>query len=162
MHAPHLSIGMTDDYFSDVEQKGQFMDVFTKYGNVKYVFSGHIHNGTKVSIRSARNYKGTNFIVCPTHIWAQRPFGKNQKYDEVLEQNSNGFIIGYLKGDSAELYSILPDETKFEYPDKFKKFSYVSNPLNFFPLNELPPAKEDHVPLGDPRLAGWYTNYVYL
>ena len=40
----------------------------TKHGNVKYVFSGHVHNGIMVTARSAWEYKGTRFIVVPTCI----------------------------------------------------------------------------------------------
>lgn len=161
MHAPALSIGMTDSYFIDVKQKGIYMDLFTKYGNVKYVFSGHIHNSTKVSVRSARNFNGTNFIVCPTHVLDQRPFGKDQKYPEEYNQNNHGFIFGYLGNDGEELFSILPDETRIEYPDQFAAYYYHSNPINFHQLASLPPAKDEDDVFGDQRLKGWYANYVY-
>jgi predicted MPP superfamily phosphohydrolase len=160
MHVPPLSIGMTDTYFINVEQKKLFLDLFSKYGNVKYVFTGHIHNSTKVSIRSARNYEGTNYIVCPTHIYSQRPFGKNQKYDKEYEFKNHGFIIGFLKKNQAELYSIMLDKTRIAYPDKFESFTYSSNPVNFYPLQSLP-QKEEQGCFRDKSYPGWFANYVY-
>jgi predicted MPP superfamily phosphohydrolase len=162
MHVPPIGIGMADSYFIDVQQKGRFLDIFSRYGNVKYVFSGHIHNGTKVTVRSARNYKGTNYVVCPTHIWNQRPFGVNQKYKEELDQGAHGIIVGYLKKDKAELYSVLPDKSRLNIPDSFKGFTYESNPVNFYPMQNLP-VKEDQINVfGDKRLDGWLTNFAYL
>jgi predicted phosphodiesterase len=160
-HAPVWSIGMTDSYFIDVYQKGMFMNLLSKHGNVKYVFAGHIHNSTKVSVRSARNYKGINFIVCPTHIYDQRPFGKDQKYEHEIKQQNHGFIIGYLQDDSAELYSILPDSTKIPYPQHFEEINYASNPVNFYPLAALPVMKKPDNLFNDKHLAGWYCNWVY-
>jgi len=160
-HAPVWAIGMTDSYFIDMYQKGVFMDLLSRHGNVKYVFAGHIHNSTKVSVRSARNYKGVNFIVCPTHIYDQRPFGKDQKYEEEFRQKNHGFIIGYLNNEKAELYSILPDKTKIPYPETFEKVNYKTNPVNFYPLASLPVKKQPDNVFGDKRLDGWYCNYVY-
>jgi predicted MPP superfamily phosphohydrolase len=161
MHVPPIGIGMADSYFIDVRQKGRFLDLFSRYGNVRHVFAGHIHNGTKVSVRSARNYKGTDYIVCPTHIWNQRPFGANQKYQEELDRGVHGFIVGYLKKDHAELYSVLPDNHRLDIPDTFEAFHYESNPVNFYPLQNLPAKTELKNVFGDKRLDGWLTNFAY-
>jgi predicted MPP superfamily phosphohydrolase len=161
MHVPPLGIGMTDAYFINLSQKGRLMELFTRYGNVKYVFSGHIHNSTKVSVRSAREYKGTKFVVCPTHIWDQRPFGANQKYADEIKQKNHGFIVGYLQNGEAELFSVLPDSMKLDYPQKVEKYTIDSNPINFYPLAKLPPVNEKLNLFDDQHWAGWYSNYVY-
>ncbi len=55
------------------------LNVMAKYGNVRYVVCGHVHNGIKTSVKTAWSWKGIKFITAPT-CTASRPFGEGEEY----------------------------------------------------------------------------------
>jgi predicted phosphohydrolase len=107
--------------------KNEMLDTITRYGNVKYVFSGHVHIGIKASIKTAREYKGTNFILAPTPVFP-RPFG--EEYPKFREKNGRYDRMGfysevYVDGDDVNIVGRkINHPYKVKYPKKFKSFSF--------------------------------------
>jgi hypothetical protein len=80
--------------------KKRLLEILTRRGNVKYVVSGHCHNGIETSLKTAWNYKGTNFLIAPT-CTASRNFG------EELPPFESGMDHG--DGDTGGGYYLLLD-----------------------------------------------------
>ena len=143
MHYHILPTGLSQmefyTYFP-VSFKNKLLDTITKYQNVKYVFSGHVHIGIKASIKTARTYKGTNFILAPTPVFA-RPFG--EEYPKFDEKGSRYDKMGFysevhVNGDEVEIVGRKIYKTqKVKYPKKFKKFDENEDIRAFVPEGQL-------------------------
>lgn len=130
MHYHILPTGLSQmefyTYFP-LKFKNQMLDTITRYNNVKYVFSGHVHIGIKASIKTARNYKGTNFILAPTPVFP-RPFG--EEFPKFREKGSKydrrGFYSEvHVNGDNVQIVGRkINHPHKVKYPKTFKKFSF--------------------------------------
>ncbi len=71
------------------------LNAMAKYGNVRYVVCGHVHNGIQTSVKTAWTWKGIKFITAPT-CTASRPFG--EEYPEFaagLDQHNGDTGGGY-------------------------------------------------------------------
>lgn len=144
--------------------KNQMLDTITRYNNVKYVFSGHVHIGIKASIKTARNYKGTNFILAPTPVFA-RPFGeefpkfrqKGDRYDR------RGFYSEvHVDGDDVSIIGRkINHPHKVKYPKTFPAFSFNEDPRAVITEGKL--AINDELINGDfsDGLNGWYSSLRY-
>jgi len=144
--------------------KNQMLDTITRYNNVKYVFSGHVHIGIKASIKTARNYKGTNFILAPTPVFA-RPFGeefpgyreKGGRYDR------RGFYTEiHVNGDNVKIVGRkINHPLKKQYPSTFKTFSASEDLRAFTPEGKL--FINDKLINGsfDDGLKGWHSSLRY-
>jgi len=163
MHVPALSVGMCDNYFTEIAQKRRYLELFTRYGNVRLVLAGHVHNGTKVAIRSARKYKGTTFIVCPTRV-PQRQFGAYEYHpQEDKFPFGFGFLVGELgQDDRMNLFSMLRDGTRVPFPAEAAPFTHADNPVNFQPLTALPATAGAATLDFEDGLSGWHKSYEYI
>lgn len=144
--------------------KNKMLDTITRYKNVKYVFSGHVHIGIKASIKTAVKYKGTNFILAPTPVFA-RPFGEEfpkfrQRGDEF---DRRGFYMEvHVDGDKVSMVGRkIKHPHKVKYPKKFKAFEEKQDIRAFTPEGQLPINKQIINPSFDDGLSGWYSSYRY-
>jgi len=66
-HLHLLPLGLTQLswYTYDKPFKQQILEILTKYGNVRTVICGHVHNGIQTSIKTGWTYKDINFISAP-------------------------------------------------------------------------------------------------
>ena len=144
--------------------KNQMLDTITRYGNVKYAFSGHVHIGIKASIKTARNYKGTNFILAPTPVMA-RPFG--EEFPKFREKDSKydrrGFYSEvHVDGNKVKIIGRkINHPFKKKYPKTFKTFTKNEDIRSFIPEGQLP--VNDELYNGDfsKGLTGWMSSYRY-
>ena len=129
MHYHILPTGLSQtEYYTyfPMSFKNNLLDTITRYNNVKYVFSGHVHIGVKASIKTARNYKGTNFILSPTPVFA-RPFG--EEFDQYKQKdslyNNRGFYMEvHVDGDEVELIGRkINHPHQVKYPKTFSQFN---------------------------------------
>ena len=144
--------------------KNELLDTITRYNNVKYVFSGHVHIGIKASIKTARNYKGTNFILVPTPVF-QRPFGEEfRQYKQLGSKfDKKGFYMEvHIKGDDVELIGRkINHPYKATYPRVFKTFSVSEDLRSFTPEGQL--TVNESLVNGDfsQGLEGWHSSWRY-
>jgi len=167
MHYHILPTGLSQmefyTYFP-MQFKNEMLETITRYKNVKYVFSGHVHIGIKASIKTARNYKGTNFILAPTPVFA-RPFGeefpqfreKGDKYDR------RGFYTEiHVDGNKVDIVGRkINHPFKKKYPRKFKTFDPSQDIRSFIPEGQLPVNKTLFNGDFSQGLLGWNSSYRY-
>ncbi len=144
--------------------KNKMLDTITRYNNVKYVFSGHVHIGVKASIKTARNYKGTNFILAPTPVFA-RPFGEEYpKFRQPGDEfDRRGFYMEvHVDGDKVNMVGRkINHPHKVKYPKKFKAFKVQDDLRAFTPEGQLPINKQIINSNFEEGLKGWHSSYRY-
>lgn len=77
-HVPLHPIGIDPltSYVEAISVRRLLVDILTKHGNVKYVFSGHVHIPLKASLKTAVEYKGMRMINLPAAGYRPRAFGE--------------------------------------------------------------------------------------
>ncbi len=137
MHYHLMPVGLSQmEYYTywPIKFKNQILDLITKYGNVKYVFSGHVHTGVKASIKSSLEYKGVKFINSPTPAKA-RPFG--EEFNEFEASKDRYFRTGFyldvrVKGSEVHLFGRkIGHNHQVKYPSEFVKFD-TDQDIRFF------------------------------
>lgn len=120
--------------------KNDMLDTITRYKNVKYIFSGHVHIGIKASIKTTRNYKGTNFILAPTPVFA-RPFGEEfPKFEEKdSKYDRRGFYMEvHVNSNDVKLIGRkINHPHKVKHPKKIKGFDESEDLRAFTPEGRL-------------------------
>ena len=137
MHYHLLPVGTSqlEFYTYSITYKNRLLDALTRYGNVKYVFSGHVHSGIKNSVKTAWEYGGVNFIVVPSPV-RPRPFGEEYPeytlvggyYLKVEVQGKSVRLLGHQIGRTAE----------HRYPPSASKFDFAVAPRYFKAVWDLP------------------------
>jgi 3',5'-cyclic AMP phosphodiesterase CpdA len=144
--------------------KNEMLDTITRYSNVKYVFSGHVHIGIKASIKTARQYKGTNFILAPTPVFP-RPFG--EEFPQFREKGSKydrrGFYTEiHVNGDDVKIIGRkINHPFKKKYPKKFKSFQTSQDIRAFIPEGKLPVKEQLYNGDFSNDLTGWQSSFRY-
>lgn len=141
--------------------KHQFIEILSKYGNVKYFFNGHVHNGIKVALKTAWEYKGIKFMTLPSGT-APRPFGEEfPEFEEGLEKGGYYTIIDVdgldVKITSKNVYS----EAEFVYPDSFQEFDEDIEPRLLNKVIDFPATAKVVNPGFEEGLDSWYTPFRY-
>ena len=167
MHYHILPTGLSQmefyTYFP-MDFKNEMLDTITRYNNVKYVFSGHVHIGIQASIKTARYYKGTNFILAPTPVFA-RPFGEEfHKFKQIGDKyDKRGFYMEvHVNGDNIKLVGRkINHPFKIKYPKKFKTFNNTDDLRAFTTEGNL--KVNDSLINGsfDQGLTGWLSSFRY-
>ena len=105
-HISLLPIGLDPMivYAETVPVKRRLLDILTRYGNVKYVFSGHTHIPLRASLKIARTYRGATFINLPPAGYRARGFGE----PDFGQGPSQGFALVKIRGQDAVIH--LPGE----------------------------------------------------
>ena len=113
-HVPIHPIGISPfmSYLEPPTVRKRVMEIVTRYGNVKYVFSGHTHTTTKASFKTAFSIKGTRFINLPAAGYRPRGFGEQDYYGGPTQ----GIGIVNIKGEKAEVIYKTVMEEEFKYP----------------------------------------------
>ena len=146
-------------YTYSISYKNRLLDALTRYGNVRYVFSGHVHAGIQNSVKTAWEYKGVKFIVAPSPV-RPRPFGEEYPeftlgggyYLQVEVQRERVRLLGRQIGRSAEHL----------YPASFRAFDFGIDPRCFRPIWELPAEATLRNGGFEEGLAGWNCVFRYL
>jgi DNA repair exonuclease SbcCD nuclease subunit len=168
MHYHIMPVGLSQMEFYTywpIEFKNQMLDIITEFGNVKYVFSGHVHTGVKASIKSSLEYKGIKFINSPTPVMA-RPFG--EEYAEFEDKPDDryfrrGFYLEVqVAGDQVKLIGHkIQHEHEVVYPSSLKKFDIEMDQRFFSPEAKTKPNKNIKNPSFDTGFEGWNKSYRY-
>ncbi len=125
-HVPIHPIGIDPltEYAEAPYVKRTVMETLAKYGNVKYVLSGHVHIPLRASIKTAVEYKGIKFINLPAAGYRPRAFGEEDLYGgptegiAIIDINGGNGIVSF-KNVTNEVYTYadhLPEFNPDEYP----------------------------------------------
>ncbi len=167
MHYHVMPVGLSQmefySYWPD-SFKHQILDAITEHGNVKYVFSGHVHSGIKGSIKSSLEFKGTKFVVCPTPVMA-RPFGEEFKAYNTSPRDEY-FRRGYylevaVDGEEVKLIGHkIKHPHATPYPDQFKPFKKADDLRFFLSESKLLPKEDTSFQFAE-KNADWFQSYRY-
>jgi hypothetical protein len=170
LHRHLLSVGLTQmEYYAfSMENRDKILELAFKYGNVKQVFSGHVHNGIKASIRSAWSYQGANFILSPT-VHRPRDWGKFEEFPEYMPRymgkNETGGFYMLVDVDGGQVTALRGRcagvAGEHAYPTQFKPFSPQLDPRWAKPLGQLAPHQELVNGDFEEGLNGWSMPYRY-
>jgi hypothetical protein len=158
-HVPSHPIGIDPliNYAESVYVKRYLMDIISKYGNVKYVFSGHVHILIRASFKTAVNYRGMNMINLPAAGYRPRAFGE----EEWFGGPSQGVMVAHINDTQAEIQFKTVTEEIFTYPQDLPVFDEDAYPLWYSYKWELP--AEERLRNGDfsDGLKYWSRRFVY-
>ncbi len=158
-HVPVHPMGINPflNYCETVEVKRTLFDIFSKYGNVKYVLSGHVHIPVKSSFKTAVSYKGINFINLPAAGYRPRAFGEQDYYGGPCQ----GSAFVDITGEKATIRYKTVTEEEYEYPEVLPEFDTKKYALWLSHKWELP--AKNHIVNGEfiNGLNGWVKRYVY-
>jgi hypothetical protein len=158
-HIPIHPIGINPliNYAESVEIKKLLLDILSKHGNVKYVFSGHVHIPLKASVKTAVMMNGIKFINLPAAGYRPRAFGEEDFYGGPAQ----GFAYIDIDGDNVAVYYKNVTREIYRYPDNFPEFNQKTYPLWLNHKWELPAF--DFIQNGnfENRLDYWHKRYIY-
>ena len=128
-HVPMHPIGINPlvSYVNSVHVNRLMYDILSRHGNVKFVFSGHVHIPIRSSLMTAVRYKGINFINLPPTGYRPRSFGEEDLYGGPCQ----GMCIVDVTGEMAEVSFKTVTHEVFEYPKSFNEYSKEKDPLWF-------------------------------
>lgn len=158
-HIPMHPIGINPlvNYAESVSVKRQLFEILSKRGNVKSIFSGHVHIPVKSSFKTAVSVNGINCYNLPAAGYRPRAFGEQDYYGGPAQ----GICIVDVKGKEFKATYKTVTLEEFTYPEKLTEFEKEKYPLWLANKWELP-AEKSFVN-GDFRegMKGWGRRYVY-
>ncbi len=158
-HIPMHPIGINplDNYCETPYVKSLLFDILSKHGNIKTIFSGHVHIPVKASLKTAVSHRGINCINLPAAGYRPRAFGEEDFYGGPAQ----GICIVELKGDkiSATYKSVTLEE--FPYPEKLPAFEPEKYSLWFGYPWQVPVNKQFINGDFKDELNGWGRKFVY-
>lgn len=139
-HIPIHPIGINPliNYAESPEVKRMLMEILSEHGNVKYVFSGHVHIPIKASVKTAVEYNSIKFINLPAAGFRPRAFGEQDFYGGP----SQGMAVLDISGDDLDLSFYTVSGEVYQYPESFPKFEPEQFPLWLRYTWELPAHNE--------------------
>ena len=161
-HLLPVGLSQTEFYTLPMEFKVALIDAITEAGNVRYVFSGHVHSGIKSSIKSSWSYRGTNFVIVPSPV-PVRPFGEEFDKFKLDDRKDGRFYLDVeLRGDKARLIGReIGGDVSHVFPDEFQVFDPSMAPRAFKSVSEFEPTPELVNGSFEDELNGWYQTYRY-
>lgn len=158
-HVPAHPIGIDPltEYAESPNVKRTFTDILARHGNVKYVFSGHVHIPLKASIKTAVDYKGMKFINLPAAGYRPRAFGEQDLYGGPTQ----GVAFVSVSGSNAVVDFKTVTEDVYRYPEKMRSITQQDYPLWYYFRWELP--KNNQLENGNFQsgLEHWIRRFVY-
>jgi len=158
-HIPVHPIGINPlvSYLESVEVKRTLLNILAKYGNVKYVLSGHVHIPLIASLKTAVTYRGMNLINLPAAGFRPRGFGE----EDITGGPVQGIVVANIDDDEAEVaFHTVTDEI-YDYPASFREFSPEEYPLWLNHKWEIPTSNQFINGNFSEGLSGWHRRYVY-
>ena len=164
VHMHFMPSGLTqlEWYTHTTKFKRELLDSLSKWGNVKWYFNAHVHNGIKVALKTAWTYKGINFLTVPSGT-SPRPYGEEfSQFAEGLDRGGYYSIVD-VNDEKVTIRSRLSGKQgEFVFPDKFQEFSEDKDLRLLTRAIDLParPMLQD----GDfeKGISGWYVPQRYV
>lgn len=159
-HVPSHPIGIDPliNYAESVAVKRLLLDILATHGNVKFIFSGHVHIPLKASFKTAVEYKGMKMINLPAAGYRPRAFGEEEWHGGP----SQGVLVMDIDGDKASCYFKTVTEEIYPYSDQLPRFQEEAYPLWLNYKWQLPTAKQVKNGSFEEGLAHWSKRFVYV
>lgn len=162
LHAMPQGMTQLEWYTFPLDLRLRLIDLFTRHGNVKWHFNGHVHNGFKASVKTSWEYNGIRFVNAPTIIQS-RNFG--EEYPEFQSGLENGgyYLVVDVDGDAVSLTGRLAGlEKEYVYPDRFCEYHDDIEPRWFRRAATFPGAPALANGRFEDGLSGWGITYRYV
>ena len=156
-HSPVVPVGMepVPGYSEDPSIKRRHLELFSKYGNVRYAISGHVHIPFKGSVKTSREYKGVKYLNLPPAGIYNRQIGEA---DYVAP--GNGYVIVNVDGENIDLCLKHYSGKEFSF-GKEEAFDPDQYKLEFYEDWELPANQKLLNSDFSQGLAHWEKYYIY-
>ncbi|MFY0654482.1 MAG: metallophosphoesterase [Cyclobacteriaceae bacterium] len=158
-HVPIHPIGIDPllNYAESPYIKKLLLEMLAKWGNVKYVFSGHVHIPIKASAKTARTYKGINLVNLPAAGFRPRAFGE----EDFFGGPSQGVAIVSVKNEKVSLSFKEVTHNLYDYDERFEELDLKKDILCYQNKWELP--RNEKILNGEfKNLDQWHRPYVYM
>lgn len=161
-HLMPVGLSQTEFYTLPMDFKNALVDTLTEAGNVRYVFSGHVHAGVKSAIKSSWHYRGTNFVIAPSPV-PLRPFGEEfDKFNLKDRKDGRFYLEVELRGDQARLIGReIGSKLTHVFPDEFQPFDPSVAPRAFTSVADFEPEPALENGSFEEDLTGWFKTYRY-
>lgn len=137
-------------------------ELYTRHGNVKYHFNGHVHNGVQASVKMARQFAGIQMLTIPTII-ASRPFGEEFPEFSAGTERGGYYVVVDVDGEDVTLTARLADSNaKYTYAESFPEFDPELEPRWWTRLPDLKAHARMVNGSFESRMAGWLQTFRYL
>jgi hypothetical protein len=145
------------NYAESVFVKRTFLEILSRYGNVRYCLSGHVHIPVRASFKTAVSYRGINLINLPAAGYRPRAFGEEDFYGGPTQ----GIAMVHIRGNKASIQYQTVTEEIFDYPSELPAFDEAAHPLWLNYKWELPAGHQ--IVNGDFQegFTGWARRFVY-
>ncbi len=162
LHLIPQGLSQLEWYTFRLELRIKLLDLLTRYGNVKWYFNGHVHNGIKAAVKMAKTYKGINFITCPTIIEGRNFAEEYPLYEHGLAVGGY-YLVVKVDGDDVSVNGKLVNVDKlYQFPDKLSEFKEEYEPRWFKKIVDFEP--NESLINGDFEngFDGWYKAFRYI
>ncbi len=158
-HVPIHPVGINPlvSYVNPVLVNRLLYDILSRHGNVKYVFSGHVHIPIRASSKTAVSYQGIRMINLPPAGYRPRAFGEEDFYGGP----SQGICLVDVDGDHADIHFQTVTREIFSYPRTFQEYTIEMDPLWFYYKWELQGNEKIINGSFEEGLAQWDHQYIY-
>jgi hypothetical protein len=158
-HVPTHPIGINPliNYAESVDVKRKLLKILSRFGNVKYIFSGHVHIPIKASFKISVSINGMKMINLPPAGYRPRAFGEEDFHGGPCQ----GLLFLDFKGDQCQATYRTVMEEEYPYPEKLPELDQAKYPLWLNHKWELPKADKIVNPDFSHQLNGWNRRFVY-
>ncbi|MCC5932352.1 MAG: metallophosphoesterase [Cyclobacteriaceae bacterium] len=158
-HVPSHPIGIDPliNYAESVVVKRTLLDILSKHGNVKFIFSGHVHIPIRASFKTAVDYKGMKMINLPAAGYRPRAFGEEEWHGGP----SQGMLVADIKDTEAQVYFKTVTEEIYPYPQELPAFDEREYLLWLSPKWQLPASSQIRNGSFEEGLNHWSKRFVY-
>ncbi|NHE56580.1 metallophosphoesterase family protein [Cyclobacterium plantarum] len=158
-HVPTHPIGIDPliNYAESVAVKRMLLDRLATHGNVRFIFSGHVHIPIKASFKTAVSYRGMKMINLPAAGYRPRAFGE----EEIHGGPSQGVLIFDINGKEGRPYFKTVTEEVYSFPDQLPDFAEAAYPLWLNYKWQLDAAEEIKNGNFAQGLSHWHPRFVY-
>ncbi|WP_319592477.1 metallophosphoesterase [uncultured Draconibacterium sp.] len=158
-HVPMQPIGINPlvNYTESAYVKSLLFSILAKHGNVKNIYSGHVHIPVKSSFKTALEIEGINCINLPAAGYRPRSFGEQDYYGGPAQ----GLCVVDVKGAQVKTTYKTVTTEEFTYPEKLPAFDTEKFPLWLSNKWNLPAEKQFVNGKFIKDLEGWGRRYIY-
>jgi 3',5'-cyclic AMP phosphodiesterase CpdA len=158
-HVPSHPIGINPliNYAESVDVKRTVLNILSKHGNVKYIFSGHVHIPIKASFKTAVNIHGMKLINLPPAGYRPRAFGEQDYHGGPCQ----GLLVLDFNGQECKATFRTVMEEEYVYPDELPELDQKTYALWLNHKWELPASDTLLNGNFNNSLEGWKKRYVY-
>ncbi len=162
IHLMPAGLSQLEWYTHSQAFKRQLVDSLARWGNVKYYFNAHVHNGIQPSIKTAWSYRGINFLTIPS-VTVTRPFGEELSAFREGFERGGYYTVVTVNGDELTLHFRCAGVSAELVPDAavFRPVEEVLEPKLFSRIIDLPAKSQLENGGFEQGLAGWHQTWRY-